>query len=106
MTAEVSAPPTPWTKRAPTSIAWRLRDSAEQRGGGEDGQAGEEDAPLADQVAEAAGEQQQAAEGDQVGVDDPGEVAGEKSRSSWIEGSATFTIVASSTIISMPAHST
>ena len=35
----------------------------------------EEDAPLADQVADPPGEQQQAAEGDQVGVDDPGEVA-------------------------------
>ena len=30
----------------------------------------------------------------------------EKPRSSWIEGSATFTIVASSTIISTPAQST
>src|SRR5215218_6234145 len=30
----------------------------------------------------------------------------EKPRSAWIEGSATFTIVASRTIISMPAHRT
>ena len=30
----------------------------------------------------------------------------ENPRSSWIEGSATFTIVASRTIISMPAQST
>ncbi len=30
----------------------------------------------------------------------------EKPRSSWIEGSATFTTVASRTIISTPAHST
>jgi hypothetical protein len=30
----------------------------------------------------------------------------ENPRSSWIDGSATFTIVASRTIISMPTHST
>ena len=72
----------------------------------EDASPAEEDAAAADQVAEPAGEQQQAAEGDQVGVDDPGEARVEKPRSSWIEGSATFTTVTSSTIISMPAHST
>ena len=51
----------------------RRRGRAEQRGGGEDRQPDEEDAALAEQVAEPAGEQQQAAEGDQVGVDDPGQ---------------------------------
>ena len=53
------------------------------------------------------GQQQKAAEGDHVGVDHPGELRRwEKPRSSWIVGSATLTIVASSTIISMPAQST
>ncbi len=52
-----------------------LRDRAEQRGRGEDPEADQEDAPLADQVAEAPREQEQAAERDQVGVHDPGEVA-------------------------------
>ena len=75
ITAEVSAPPTPCTKRAPISAPWLGRDRAHDGGGREDGEAGEEDAALADQVAEAARQQQQSTEGDQVGVDDPGEVA-------------------------------
>jgi hypothetical protein len=79
-----------------------LRDAAQQRRDGEDEQAGEEDPPAADEVAEPAGEQQQAAEGDQVGVDDPGEVRLREPRSSWMAGSATFTIVVSRMIISIP----
>ena len=59
-----------------------------------------------DQVAEPAGQQQQAAERDQVGVHDPREVDCEKPRSSWIDGSATFTIVPSRMIISIPVQST
>jgi hypothetical protein len=50
-----------------------LREPAERRGGGEEGEAGHEDGLAPDQVAQAPGEQEQAAEGDQVGVDDPGE---------------------------------
>ena len=50
-----------------------LRDSAQQGGAGEDAEAGEEDRPAPDQVAEPAGQQQEAAEGDQVRVDHPGE---------------------------------
>src|SRR5205823_2426732 len=41
---------------------------------GEDCEAGHEDPPPADQVAEPAGQQEQAAEGDQVGVHHPGEL--------------------------------
>jgi hypothetical protein len=52
-----------------------LRDGAGQRGGGEDGQAGQEHAPLAEQITEPAGKQEQAAEGDQIGVDHPREAA-------------------------------
>jgi len=51
-------------------------DPAQQRRGGEQGQAGDERALAAGQVAEPAGQQQQAAEGDQVGVDDPGQIGG------------------------------
>ena len=51
-----------------------LRDRAQQRRAGEHGEADQEDAALADQVADPAGQQQQPAERDQVGVDDPGEV--------------------------------
>ena len=82
------------------------RDPAQQRGDGEDDEAGEEHALAPDQVAEPAGQQQQAAEGDQERVDDPGQVAWLKWRSCWIDGSATFTIVTSSTIISCARQTT
>ena len=74
-TAEVSAPPAPWTKRAPISTPWLWASAHSTDARGEDGEADQEDPPLADQVAEAPGQQQQAAERDQVGVDHPGEVA-------------------------------
>ena len=66
MTAEVIAPPTPWTKRAAISSAWLVGQPADQRGGCEDRETDEEDPPASDQVAEPAHEQQQAAERDQV----------------------------------------
>jgi hypothetical protein len=70
----VSAPPAPWRKRAPTSSPLALGHGAQERGSGEDGQPGQEDAALADQVAQAAGEQEQAPERDQVGIHDPGQI--------------------------------
>jgi hypothetical protein len=54
--------------------ALALGQPAQQRGCGEDGEAGQEDAAAAEQVSKAAGQQQQSAEADQVGVHDPGEV--------------------------------
>ena len=83
-----------------------LGDAAQQRGDVEDAEPGEEHAAAGDQVAEPAGEQQQAAERDQVRVDDPGEARLGEAEVAWIDGSATFTTVASSTIISMPTQST
>ena len=76
ITAEVIAPPTPCTKRAATSHDGALSGAAQQRGAGEQGDAREEDAPAADQVADPAREQQQAPERDQVGVHDPREARG------------------------------
>ena len=49
-------------------------EAAERRGDGEEGDAGEEDALAAEQVAEPAGHQQEAPVGDEVGADDPREV--------------------------------
>ena len=105
ITAEAIAPPTPCTKRAAISIAavCAAPHSSEAR---VKTQPGEEDALAADQVAEPARQQQQAAERDQVGVDHPGQADREKPRSLWIVGSATFTIVWSRMIISIPAQST
>ena len=56
MTAEATAPPRPCTKRAAISMRLALGEAAQRRGGGEDGEAGEEHALAADEVAEAAGE--------------------------------------------------
>ena len=58
----------------PDQHALALGHRAQQRRAGEHPEADQEDASLADQVADPSGEQQQAAERDQVGVDDPGEV--------------------------------
>ena len=72
-TAEVSAAAAPWAKRAPISIASLWASAADHRSDDEGGEADEEDALAAEEVAEPAGEQQQAAEGDQVAVDHPGQ---------------------------------
>ena len=78
-----------------------LGGAAERRGDGEAEQAGDEDALAAEEVADAAAEQQQAAEGERVGGDDPlAAVVGEVERRAGRDGSAMFTIVASSTTIS------
>ena len=61
---------------------------------------------MAVEVAEPAAEQEKAAEGEQVRVHDPGERGLEKPRSSLIDGSATFTIVVSRTIIRPPRQRT
>ena len=71
--------------------------SVEERRAREDYEPDQEDSLPAKQVAGAAAEQQKAAEHEGIGVDDPLQVAPERWRSLWIDGSATFTIVASST---------
>ena len=82
-------------------------DPAQDGGGGEQHEPAQEHALAPDEVAEPPGQQQEAAEGDQVAVRcTQVRLPWEKCRSCWIEGSATFTIVASSTIISWPRQST
>ena len=73
ITAEVSAPPAPWTNRATTSVSSLLASPQTIEASGEDRQAAEEQPAPAEQVTEPAGQQQQAAERDQVGVDHPGQ---------------------------------
>ena len=55
----------------------------------------QEQPPAPEQVAGAPAQQQEAAEHQRVAVDHPLQVAAEKPRSAWIDGSATFTTVAS-----------
>ena len=60
--------------------------------------AGDEQPLATEQVGGAAAQQQEAAEHERVGVDDPLQVGvGEVAARFWIDGSATFTTVASST---------
>ena len=73
MTDDESAPPMPWTKRAPTSMAWLLGGPAGDGGEREQRHSGQEHLLAAHEVAQAAGHEEEAPEGDEVGVDDPGQ---------------------------------
>ena len=77
----------------------RLGEPAEQRGEGEEGDAGHEDPAPAEDVAGAGAEQQQAAEGQGVGVLDPGEAGGREVEVLVDVGSAVITTEMSRMII-------
>ena len=69
-----AAAPTPCTKRAAISAPWLGATPHRSEAAVNDGEAREEDALAAGEIAEPPGEQEQAAEGDEERVDDPGEV--------------------------------
>ena len=85
--------------------ALRLGEAADQAGGGEQEEAGDEHAAAAEQVGQAATEEQEAAEGEHVGVDDPGEVVLGELEVLPMVGSATLTIEASRTTTNWAMHS-
>ena len=93
------AAPTPCTARAASSQVGRLRRAARERREREEGDAEDEHAPAAEEVAGACAEQEQAAEGQRVGVLHPREAGGEKPSAWWMLGRAVMTIEMSSTII-------
>ena len=68
---ETSAPPKPWSARAPISIVSEVASPLSSEATGEDRHPGDEQAPPADQVGHAPAEQQEAAEHQRVAVDDP-----------------------------------
>ena len=105
-TADATAPPSPCTARAPTSSPCVVDRPQHERRQREERDPDQEQPPVTEEVAEPPAEEQEAAEGEQVRVHDPGERGLEKPRSSWIDGSATFTIVVSSTIIRLPRQRT
>ena len=105
-TADTTAPPRPCTARAADQQPLRVRHAAGERGQREERDAEEKQLAMAVQIAQPAAEQQEAAEGQHVRVDDPDQRGFRRSRDPRIDGSATFTIVVSSTIISTPRHST
>ena len=105
---ETSAPPRPWSAagddqhRRPRSAS-----AVEQRGARRRSPMPTMKSRLRpSRSASASAEQQEAAEHQRVGVDDPLQAAREKSRSVWIDGSATLTIVASSTTMNCAKQTT
>ena len=72
-TAETTAPPSPCTARAPTSIPWLVERPQTIEAAVKSVIPSEEQPALPEQVAEPAAEQQEAAEGQQVGVHHPRE---------------------------------
>ena len=106
MTAEVIAPPTPWTKRAMISIASFCATPHSSDAVVKTPRPARNTSRREIRSPSRPGEQQQAPEGDQVGVDDPGEARLGEAEVVLDGGSATFTTVASRTIISMPTHRT
>ena len=72
-TAETTAPPRPCTARAADQHLLRGREAAGERGDREERDAEQEQAPVAEEVAQPAAEEQEAAEGEQVRVHDPRE---------------------------------
>ena len=77
----------------------RRGERAGERGDGEDDEAGLGDAPVADDLPEGGERQQRDEDRHLVGVDDPDRGRRRDGKSRAIEGSATFTIVLSSTDI-------
>ena len=73
---ETTAPPKPWSARAPISSAARVGQRAGERGEHEQRRPGEEHAPATEQVGGPPAEHQEAREGDRVGVDDPLQAGG------------------------------
>ena len=105
-TAEVSAPPAPWMKRAPISISWlcavaHSSDAAEKIA-----------TPIRNtrlrpmRSPSRPASRSRPPNAIRYALTTHARLLCEKPRSCWMEGSATFTIVASSTIISTPMHST
>ena len=105
-TAVTTAPPSPCTARATTSIACEFASPHASEASVNSTMPEQEQPAVAVQIAQPAAEQQEAAEGQHVGVDDPHQRGLGEAEVLRIDGSATFTIVVSSTIISTPRHST
>ena len=72
-TAETTAPPRPCTARAAIRSSCESARPQRERGGREERDPEQEQAPVAEEVAQPAAEQQEAAEREQVRVDDPRE---------------------------------
>jgi len=106
MTADVIAPPMPWAKRAPTSISW-LRALPHRSDATVNSVR-----PARKTVRRPIRSPKRPASSSsppnaiRYALTTQARLEPENPRSSWIEGSATFTMVTSSTIISMPTHST
>ena len=96
---EAMAPPTPCRAGRPAASP-PGGQAAQERGQGEEQDAGDEHPAAAQDVAGPAAQQQQAAEGQGVGVEHPRQVGGGEAKSARTWGRAMFTMVASRTTMS------
>ena len=79
------------------------REAADRRRRRERRERGQEHAAPSEEVGGLAAEEQEPAEREEVGVGDPGRARSPRSpRSAWMEGSATFTIVSSTSSMNCP----
>ena len=106
MTAEVIAPPTPWAKRAPTSTSWlparpQARDAATKRPRPE-----RNTSLRLTRSPRRPARSSSPPKGMRYALTTQARLDPEKPRSLWIEGSATFTIVPSRMIMSIPTQRT
>ena len=102
-----AAAPTPWSSRAPISAASLGAMPHSSEAAVKVTRPARKTRLRPSEVAEPAGQQQQAAERDEERVDDPGQVRlAEAEVAAGSTGSATFTIVTSSTIISCAKQTT
>ena len=97
LTLMIPAAPRPCTARASVSAGSDGASAQASEASGEQREAGRVDAPVADRVAERRERQQRHGDGELKGVDDPDRARGWNARSWAIVGSATLTMVPSST---------
>src|SRR3954467_9435854 len=106
ITAEVIAPPTPCTNRAPTSIAWLCASPHASEASVKTARPARKIPRRETRAPRRPASSSSPPKAIRYALTTHARLDAENPRSSWIDGSATFTTVTSSTIISMPAHST
>src|SRR6204780_4688445 len=106
MTAEVSAPPTPCTKRAATSTSWLCAKPHASEARVNPPKPVMKIVFLPIKSPKRPASRSRPPKAIRYALITHARLDCVKPRSVWIEGNATFTTVASSTIISMPTHST
>jgi hypothetical protein len=106
ITADVMAPPTPCRNRAPTSIHWLLATPQSNDATVNTANPATNTVRRPTRSPRRPASRSRPPKAIRYALTTQARLALENPRSSWIDGSATFTTVTSSTIMSMPTHST